>query len=45
MVLVSFNAYSPKILAGIKGVSDTIEDRSFRIPMIRKTQGKSQAVK
>jgi len=36
---VSFNAYSPKVLAGIKGVSDTIEDRSFKIPMIRKTPG------
>ena len=34
-----FNAYSPKILAGIRGVSDTIEDRSFKIPMIRKTPG------
>ncbi|MGA2465525.1 MAG: DUF3854 domain-containing protein [Thermodesulfobacteriota bacterium] len=36
---VSFNAYSPKILAGIRGVSDTIEDRSFKIPMIRKAPG------
>jgi len=34
-----FNAYSPKVLAGIRGVSDTLEDRSFRIPMIRKTPG------
>lgn len=32
-----FNAYSPKVLAGIRGVSDTLEDRSFKIPMIRKT--------
>ena len=36
---VSFNAYSPKVLAGIKGVSDTLEDRSFKIPMIRKAPG------
>lgn len=36
---ISFNAYSPKILAGIRGVSDTIEDRSFKIPMVRKAPG------
>jgi hypothetical protein len=36
---VSFNAYGPKILAGIRGVPDTVEDRSFKIPMIRKTPG------
>jgi hypothetical protein len=33
---VSFNAYGPKVLAGIRGVPDTVEDRSFKIPMIRK---------
>jgi len=36
-VPVSFNAYSPKVLAGIKSVSDTIEDRSFKILMVRKS--------
>ncbi|MGO9092509.1 MAG: DUF3854 domain-containing protein [bacterium] len=36
---VSFNAYGPKILAGIRGVPDTVEDRSFKIPMVRKTPG------
>ena len=38
-VSVSFNAYSPKVLAGIRSVSDTIEDRSFKIPMVRKAPG------
>jgi hypothetical protein len=38
---VSFNAYSPKVLAGIRGVSDTIEDRSFKIPMVRKAPGEN----
>jgi hypothetical protein len=38
-VNILFNAYSPKVLAGIRGVSDTIEDRSFKIPMIRKAPG------
>ncbi|MBM4322974.1 MAG: DUF3854 domain-containing protein [Deltaproteobacteria bacterium] len=35
-VVAYFNAYSPKALAGIKTIVDTIEDRSFKIPMIRK---------
>jgi hypothetical protein len=34
--LISFNTYSPKILAGINPVTDTIEDRSFPIKMDRK---------
>jgi hypothetical protein len=33
-----FDAYCPKVLAGIKSVPDTIEDRSFKIPMIRKSK-------
>jgi len=36
-VSVSYNTYSPKVLAGIKGVSDTVEDRSFKIVMVRKS--------
>jgi 5S rRNA maturation endonuclease (ribonuclease M5) len=35
---ISFPVYSPKILAGINRVSDTIEDRSFKIEMTRKTK-------
>ncbi len=34
-----FNAFCPKVLAGISEVVDTIEDRSFKIPMVRKTKG------
>ncbi len=34
--IVEFNVYGPKILAGISSVIDTIEDRSFKIPMVRK---------
>ena len=40
-VSVSFNAYSPKVLAGIKPVSDTIEDRSFKLLMVRKSPGET----
>ena len=42
-VVTYFNVYSPKVLAGIKSIVDTIEDRSFKIPMARKR--KSEAVK
>ena len=42
-VVTYFNAYCPKALAGIKAVVDTIEDRAFKIPMVRKT--KSEVVK
>jgi 5S rRNA maturation endonuclease (ribonuclease M5) len=35
---MNFPVYSPKILAGINRVSDTIEDRSFKIEMTRKTK-------
>jgi hypothetical protein len=42
-VVVYFNAYGPKVLAGIKGLVDTVEDRSFKISMARKT--KSEVVK
>jgi len=37
-VVTYFNSYCPKILSGIRGIVDTIEDRSFKIPMIRKTK-------
>jgi hypothetical protein len=37
-VVVNYNSYSPKVLAGIKGVVDTIEDRSFKILMRRKSK-------
>lgn len=36
--VVYFNAYCPKVLAGINRLVDTIEDRSFKIPMVRKTK-------
>ncbi len=42
-VVTYYNAYCPKTLAGIKSVVDTIEDRAFKIPMIRKK--KSEVVK
>ncbi len=42
-VVAYFNAYSPKAMAGIKSIIDTLEDRSFKIPMARKT--KSEVVK
>jgi len=42
-VVTYFNSYCPKVLAGIKGIVDTIEDRSFKVPMIRKT--KSETIK
>ena len=42
-VPVFFNAYCPKALAGIKSVVDTIEDRAFNIPMVRRK--KSETVK
>jgi hypothetical protein len=32
----AFNAYSPKAMAGINSLSDTLADRCFRIPMTRK---------
>lgn len=34
-----FDTYSPKVLAGINSVVDTIEDRAFRILMARKRKG------
>ena len=34
-----FDTYSPKVLAGINSVVDTIEDLSFRILMARKRKG------
>lgn len=42
-VVTYFNAYSPKVLAGIKNIVDTIEDRTFKISMARKK--KSESVK
>lgn len=41
--VVYFNAYSPKAMAGIKNIVDTLEDRSFKVGMARKK--KSEAVK
>lgn len=42
-IVTYFNAYSPKALAGIKSIVDTIEDRTFKISMTRKK--KSESVK
>lgn len=36
--VVYFNAFCPKVLAGISRLADTVEDRAFKIPMIRKTK-------
>jgi len=36
MRIASFNAYSPKALAAINKMPGTIEDRSFRVVMVRK---------
>jgi Protein of unknown function (DUF3631) len=36
MTEVSYNIYGPKILAGIRAITDTVTDRSFIIRMIRK---------
>lgn len=35
--IIYFNAFCPKVLAGINHLVDTIADRSFKIPMVRKT--------
>src|SRR5262249_2779629 len=32
-----FNPYSPKAMAGLNSLSDTLADRCFRIPMTRKS--------
>jgi len=32
-----FNAFSPKVIAGINQIVDTIQDRAFKIRMVRKT--------
>lgn len=37
-VVTYFDPYCPKVLAGIRGLPDTIEDRCFKIPMVRKSQ-------
>lgn len=37
--VVYFNAFCPKVLAGISRLVDTIEDRAFKVPMVRKTPG------
>jgi hypothetical protein len=42
-VVTYFSAYSPKAMAGIKSIVDTIEDRAFKIHMVRKK--KSEIVK
>ncbi len=39
--VMNFEIYSPKVLAGINRVSDTIEDRSFRIFMPRKRRAET----
>lgn len=36
--VVYFNAFCPKVLAGINRLADTIEDRAFKLPMVRKTK-------
>jgi hypothetical protein len=34
--VVYFDCYCPKVIAGINRLADTIEDRCFKIPMVRK---------
>ena len=36
--VVYFNTFCPKTLAGINRLVDTIEDRAFKIPMVRKAR-------
>jgi hypothetical protein len=36
-VVVYYDAFCPKILAGIARIVDTLEDRCFKVPMVRKT--------
>ena len=38
-----FNVFCPKVLAGIRKVTDTIEDRSFKIAMVRAATGENLA--
>lgn len=40
-VVTYFDAFCPKILAGIASVVDTIEDRCFKVPMVRKAPGEN----
>jgi hypothetical protein len=37
--VVYYDAFCPKILAGIARIVDTLEDRCFKIPMVRKAAG------
>ena len=34
-----YDAFCPKILAGIARIVDTLEDRCFKVPMVRKAPG------
>jgi hypothetical protein len=38
MKMTQFDAYSPKALAGLSKIPGTIEDRSFRVVMVRRTK-------
>jgi hypothetical protein len=37
----AYNAYSPKMFAGISEIDDVLQDRTFRIPLLRKKEGES----
>ncbi len=37
--VIFHSVFGPKVLAGINRILDTIEDRSFKISMVRKTKG------
>jgi len=37
--VVEYSVFCPKVLAGINSLTDTIEDRSFKVSMVRKTKG------
>jgi len=36
--VVEYSVFCPKVLAGINRLTDTIEDRSFKVAMVRKTK-------
>jgi hypothetical protein len=40
-VVKSYNVYSPKMFAGINEIDDVLQDRTFRIPLLRKKDNES----
>lgn len=40
-VVKAYNAYSPKMFAGINDIDDVLQDRTVRIPLLRKKEGET----